>query len=87
MSSCSQETHAHCSNKEKKASLLQEISTLDSCRWREVFFIYFIFILFFSFLLTINLKFVVSLHEYTGLLKNSNKYSQKSLSQKTTVMK
>ena len=25
---------------------------------------------------------VVSLHEYTGLLKNNNKYSQKSLSQK-----
>ena len=28
---------------------------------------------------------VVSLHEYTGLLKNNNKYSQKVLSQKTTV--
>ena len=32
-------------------------------------------------------KFVVSLHEYTGLLNNNNKYSQKSLSQKTTLLK
>ena len=30
---------------------------------------------------------VVSLHEYTGLLKNNNKYSQKSTYPKTTVMK
>ena len=30
---------------------------------------------------------VVSLHEYTGLLKNNNIYSQNLLSQKTTVLK
>ena len=29
------------------------------------------------------LSFVLSLHEYTGLLKNNNKYSQKSLSHLT----
>ena len=32
MSSCSQETHAHFSNKKEKAQLLPETSTLESCR-------------------------------------------------------